>query len=269
MSNKIRVIMAGAGGKMGTIIIKLIAAQKDMILSGALESAKFPGLGKDIGDFAGTGKLGVKIVSDLSQIAAEGDVIVDFTSPASTLANLAAAVKFKKAVIIGTTGFEEQEKKQIAAAGRSIPVVFAPSMSAGVNLLFKLVKEAAKVLKDYDAEIVETHHRFKKDAPSGTALKLGESIAAGRNIDFKNNLIFGRKGLTGERKKDEIAIHAVRSGDVAGEHVVSFGTIGERIELVHRASSREAYGKGAILAVRFIAKAKAGLYDMQDVLQIK
>lgn len=261
--------MAGAAGKMGAVIIKLIAAQKDMVLSGALESDKFPGVGKDVGEVIGTGKLGVTIVSDLSKIAADSDVIIDFTSPASTLKNLAVAVKFKKAMIIGTTGIEEQGKKQITEAGKAIPVVFAPSMSAGVNLLFKLVKEAAKVLKDYDAEIVETHHRFKKDAPSGTALRLGESIAAGRSVDFKKNAIFGREGITGERNPDEIAIHAVRSGDVAGEHVVSFGTIGERIELVHRASSREAYGRGAILAVRYIAKAKAGLYDMQDVLQIK
>ncbi|MCX5776258.1 MAG: 4-hydroxy-tetrahydrodipicolinate reductase [Candidatus Firestonebacteria bacterium] len=269
MSEKIKVIMAGAGGRMGAIIIKLIAAQKDMVLSGALESEKFSGVGKDIGEVIGMGKLGVNIVSDLSKIAPDCDVIIDFTSPASTMANLAVAVKFKKAFIIGTTGIEEAEKKQIAEAGKSIPVVFAASMSAGVNLLFKLAKEAAKVLRDYDAEIVETHHRFKKDAPSGTALKLGESIAAGRDIDFKKNTVFGREGITGERKPDEIAIHAVRSGDVAGEHIVSFGTIGERIELVHRASSREAYGRGAISAVRYIVKVQKGLYDMQDVLGIK
>ncbi|MFH1074911.1 MAG: 4-hydroxy-tetrahydrodipicolinate reductase [Candidatus Firestonebacteria bacterium] len=269
MSNKIKVIMAGAGGKMGAVIIKLILAQNDMVLSGALENEKFQGIGEDIGLVIGTGKLKVTVVSDLSKIAPESDVIIDFTSPASTIKNLAAAVKFKKAIIIGTTGFNDSEKKQITEAGKYIPVVFAPSMSAGVNLLFKLVKEAAKVLSDYDAEIIETHHRFKKDAPSGTALRLGESIAAGRGVDFKKNTVFGREGITGERKPDEIAIHAVRSGDVAGEHVVSFGTIGERIELVHRASSREAYGRGALLAVRFITKAKAGLYDMQDVLGIK
>ena len=264
-----KVIMAGAAGKMGAVIIKLITKEKDMTLAGALESESFAGLGRDIGEVLGTGKLGVIVVADLSKIAPECDVIIDFTSPASTLKNLAVAVKYKKAMIIGTTGFEEGGKKQIAEAGKAIPVVFAPSMSAGVNLLFKLVKEAARVLKDYDAEIVETHHRFKKDAPSGTALRLGESIAVGRAMDFKTNTIFGREGLTGERKPGEIAIHAVRSGDVAGEHVVSFGTMGERIELVHRASSREAYGNGAVLAVRFIAKAKAGLYDMQDVLNIR
>jgi len=264
-----KIIMAGAAGKMGAIIIRLISKEKDLILTGALESESFSGLGKDIGEVIGSGKMGVTVVSDLTKIAPACDVIIDFTSPEATLKNLALAVKFKKAIIIGTTGIEAEGKKQIAEAAKSIPVVFAPSMSAGVNLLFKLVKEAAAVLRDYDAEIVETHHRFKKDAPSGTALRLGESIAEGRAVDFKKNTVFGREGLTGERRKDEIAIHAVRSGDVAGEHVVSFGTIGERIELVHRASSREAYGRGALLAVRYIAKAKPGLYDMQDVLGIK
>ncbi|OGF45952.1 MAG: 4-hydroxy-tetrahydrodipicolinate reductase [Candidatus Firestonebacteria bacterium RIFOXYC2_FULL_39_67] len=265
----IKVIIIGAAGRMGSVITKNIAAEKGVTIAGVIESAKFPGIGKDIGYVTGNGKIGVNLSSNLSEIAAKCDVIIDFTLPASSLKNLEIAVKFKKAVIIGTTGFNDAEKKLIAAAGKAIPVVFAPSMSIGVNLLFKLVKEAAEVLKGYDAEIIETHHRFKKDAPSGTALRLGESIASGKGVDFKKNTIFGREGIVGERKPGEIAIHAVRSGDVAGEHVVSFGTIGERIELVHKASSREAYASGTILAVRYIYKAKAGLYDMQDVLGLK
>ena len=263
--------MAGAAGKMGAMIIRLIKADKSLELVGALEDASSPAIGKDIGEVIGVGALGVKTTADLDSIIEKADVIIDFSVIAATLKTLDTAVQNKKAMVIGTTGFNDAQKKLIAEAAKKIPVVFTPNFSIGVNLLFKLVKEATKVLKDkdFDIEIVEAHHRFKKDAPSGTALKLAQIAAEEKGLDLKKHIVTGRDGAVGERSKDTIGVFAMRGGDIVGEHTVFYTTLGERIELTHKAHSRENFAKGSLVAAKFAAKTKAGLYDMQDVLQIK
>lgn len=267
----IKVIVSGAGGKMGSTIIRLIKTQSDMELVGALESEKFSSLGKDIGEIIGIGKIVVEISSDLTKIINTGDVVIDFSIPSATLKNVEISAKNKKAIVIGTTGFKDEEKEKIKELSKLTPIVLAPNMSVGVNLLFKLVKTATKVLKDkdFDIEIVEAHHRFKKDAPSGTALKFGEVIAKEKGIDLKKIMISGREGITGERDKDSIGIFAVRAGDIVGEHTVTFGGLGERVELTHKAHSRDTFARGALVAARFVIHAKPSLYDMQDVLGLK
>lgn len=267
----IKVVISGAAGKMGASIIKLVVAQSDMKLTGAVESDKFPSLGKDIGEVIGIGRLGVEITGDLSKVIKACDVVIDFSAASAAIKNLEIAIKNKKAVVIGTTGLKDEEKNKIKEYSKQIPVVFTPNMSVGVNLLFKLVKEATKVLKDkdFDIEIMEAHHRFKKDAPSGTALKLASIIADEKKLDLNKVMVTGRNGNTGERAKDAIGVLSVRAGDIVGDHTVVFGSLGERIELTHKAHSRETFARGSIIAARFVAKAKAGLYDMQDVLGIK
>ncbi|MFH1823668.1 MAG: 4-hydroxy-tetrahydrodipicolinate reductase [Candidatus Firestonebacteria bacterium] len=267
----IKIIVSGAGGKMGSTIIRLIKTQSDLKLVGALESDKFAFLGKDIGEVIGIGKIGVETISDLTKIINEGDVVIDFSLPSVTLKNVEISAKNKKAMVIGTTGFKDEEKEKIKKLSKIIPIVLAPNMSIGVNLLFKLVQEATKVLKDkdFDIEIVEAHHRFKKDAPSGTALKFASIIAEEKGIDLKKAMVSGREGITGERDKNSIGIFAVRAGDIVGEHTVTFGSLGERIELTHKAHSRDTFARGAIVAARFVMHSKPSLYDMQDVLGIK
>ena len=266
-----KIIMAGAGGKMGAMIIKQIMADKSLEIVGALEDATSPAIGKDIGEVIGTGKLGVIMVSDLSSIIGKADVIIDFSIVKATLKTLEIAVKNGKAMVIGTTGFKDEEKKLIEEAAKKIPVVFTPNFSVGVNLLFKLVREATKVLKDkdFDIEIVEAHHRFKKDAPSGTALKLAQIAAEEKNLNLKDAMVTGREGMTGERNPDKIGVFAMRGGDIVGDHTVFYTTLGERIELTHKAHNRECFAKGSLVAAKFAAKGKAGLYDMGDVLGIK
>jgi 4-hydroxy-tetrahydrodipicolinate reductase len=256
---------------MGAMIIRLIKADKSLELGGALEDAASPAIGKDIGEVIGVGALGVKTTADLGAIIGKADVVIDFSVIAATLKTLETAVKNNKAMVIGTTGFNDGQKKLIGEAAKKIPVVFTPNFSIGVNLLFKLVKEATKVLKDkdFDIEIVEAHHRFKKDAPSGTALKLAQIAADEKGLDIKKAMITGREGAVGERSKDSIGVFALRGGDIVGEHTVSYTTLGERIELTHKAHSRENFAKGALVAAKYLVKAKAGLYDMQDVLGIK
>ncbi|MFH1563339.1 MAG: 4-hydroxy-tetrahydrodipicolinate reductase [Nitrospirota bacterium] len=266
----IKVIVTGVCGRMGGMIAKLVCEQADMELIGAIERQGLLAIGTDAGEKVGFGKIGIPISERLEEVIASGEVVIEFTNPETTINHLEIAASNHKAIVIGTTGLDEIQIARIKELSRAIPIVFAPNMSIGVNLLFKLVGEVAKVLgDDYEVEIIEAHHHHKKDAPSGTALKLGKVIADNLNRDFNQVVVYGRQGQTGERKKDEIGIFAVRMGDVVGEHTVIFGSEGERLELIHRAHSRLTFVQGAVKAARFVATASPGLYDMQDVLKIK
>ena len=266
----IETVVYGVAGRMGRRLASLITESSDIELVGATECRTNPAVGKDIGELIGLGKLGITVVPALEEIIRCADVVVDFTTPEASLAAAKVYISAGKAAVVGTTGFSDQQLARFRKAISAVPCVFSPNFSVGVNLLFKLVEEAARTLgEDFDIEIVESHHRFKKDAPSGTAKQLAQIAASARGYDFDQAAVYGRKGLTGERKRDQIGIHAVRAGDSVGEHTVLFGGMGERIELSHWASSRDAFAQGALRAVRFVARAKPGLYDMMDVLGLK
>jgi 4-hydroxy-tetrahydrodipicolinate reductase len=259
----IKVVVCGAAGRMGQRIISMIQEEKDMKLAGAIEGSHHPMLGTQISPE-------VKIIHNLEEVAPLADVVVDFTSPKASLDFLAVMAKLKKPLIIGTTGFTEEEIKNIKFITQNFPCLLASNMSIGVNLLFRLVRDVAQKLGDsYDVEIIEAHHNRKKDAPSGTALTLAKEIAMALNRNIKEDLVYGRKGNVGERLPKEIGIHAIRGGDIVGDHTVIFAGSGERLELTHRASSRDTLARGVIRAIRFMAKAKTGFYDMQDVLDLK
>ena len=260
----IRVVINGAAGRMGRRLVALCAAEKDMTVTAALDARAYPALGRDAGELAGIGSLGLPVKCDWDGNA---DVMIDFSSPAGTLARLKECVEQGTAMVIGTTGLSDRQKAHLVAAGEKIAVLQAPNMSVGVNLLFNLVGEVAKALGDaYDIEIIEAHHRFKKDAPSGTALRLAERICSATGRDPATDIVRGRKGMVGERTRREIGMHAVRGGDIVGDHTVSFTTLGERIELIHRAHTRDTFARGAIRAARFVAGKPAGNYRMNDVL---
>ncbi len=265
-----RLVMNGALGRMGRRIIAFAHEDPEITITGAVDSANPGLLGSDIGGIIGVGELGVALSGSLSEALPGADVVIDFTWPEGILETAKICGQAGIPLVMGVTGLPKDKLPEFRALVRSIPCVMAPNMSVGVNLLFRLAAEAASVLgDDYDVEISETHHRFKKDAPSGTANRLAEIIAGvlGRNVEV--DAVYGRKGVTGERGRKEIGIHALRAGDVAGEHTVTFGTIGERIELTHRAHSRDTFAQGAIRAAKFVITAKPGLYDMQDVLGLK
>jgi len=260
----IRVAINGAAGRMGRRLVALASAEDGMQVVAALEQAGHPDLGRDAGELAGCGHIGVTLSSEWRAAA---DVLIDFSTPGGTMLCLAQAVERGVAVVIGTTGLDEQQKQQITEAGKKVGVLLAPNMSVGVNLLFRLVGEVAAALgEDYDIEIGEAHHRFKKDAPSGTALRLAENICAATGREIAEDLVHGRQGLVGERRKKEIGMHAVRAGDIVGEHTVIFSTLGERLELTHRAHTRDTFARGALRAARFLAGREAGMYGMGDVL---
>ncbi len=267
----LKIGVCGAAGRMGCMIIRQIASQADLKLSAALEFAGSPKIGTDAGEQAGCGKLGVDISSDIAKVISDCDVIIDFSSIENTLLSAAVCSSAKKGIVIGTTGFSDAQRAQIESLAKKTAIVLSANMSVGVNLLFKLVKEAAAALKDkdFDIEIVETHHRFKKDAPSGTAMKLARVIADEKGLDLKKVMVSGREGQTGERSKDSIGVFALRIGDVVGDHTVTFGALGERLELTHKAHSRDTFAKGAVIAARFLQGKTEGIFDMQDVLQIK
>ena len=257
----------GAAGRMGRRLIALIAEAEDLKLVAAVEEAKSPALGEDAGEQAGLGRLGLPIAREFPP---DLDVVVDFSSPQGTLAALGFCSRHKKPIVIGTTGLGDQERAQVESAAKRIPCLLSPNMSVAVNLLFRLAADVARALgPEYDAEIVETHHRFKKDAPSGTALKLAESIAAERGLTLGEVAVFGREGKPGERRREEIGVHAVRAGDVVGEHTVIFSSLGERLELIHRAHTRDCFAQGALAAARFLVTRPPGLYSMADVLQAR
>lgn len=263
----VNVIVCGACGKMGMMIIETIHQQEvtnDIRLVGAIERQNHLLIGTNVNNDGG-----IFISSDLGKIIDKADVIIDFTNPVSTMEHLKIATQKGKGIVIGTTGLEESQILELKKSSSVIPIVFSPNMSIGVNLLFKLVKDAAKILgDDYEVEIIEAHHHHKKDAPSGTALKLGKIIAEGLNRDFEKVAVYGRKSIGDARKKEDIGILAVRAGDIIGEHTVMFCAEGERLEFIHRAHNRITFAQGAMRAARFIAGASPGLYEMKDVLTI-
>lgn len=266
----INAAVSGAAGRMGRAIISAMQGNPLITLSGALEGEGSPELGRDAGEAAGTGKLGVKITDAREKVFRKSDVIIDFSTPDAAIRVLEDAVSFKKAAVIGTTGFSHSQRERIKELSVDTRVVLSPNMSVGINLLLKLVHTAAVTLgRDYDIEIIECHHRNKKDAPSGTAVRLAEVIAAALGRDLEKVAVYGRSGIAGERRPEEIGILSVRAGDIVGDHTVIFGAPGERLELVHRASSRETFAFGAVKAAIWITDKPNGLYDMQDVLGLK
>lgn len=266
----IRAVVCGAAGRMGGRIIAMIREASDFILAGAVEQSNSASIGRDAGEVAGIGTLGVPIVGDLGAVVSKGQVVIDFTAPQAAMIHLAIAAQAKAPVVVGTTGFSATDLNRIKELGSAVPCVLSPNMSIGVNILFKVLAQVASTLgEEYDVEIVETHHRFKKDAPSGTALRMAQVVAEALGRELDKTGIYGRKGLVGERGKEEIAIHALRAGDVVGDHTVIFGGMGERIEVTHRAHSRDNFARGALRAAHWVIGRPPGLYDMQDVLGLK
>jgi len=265
----VNVIIAGSSGRMGHALLEAAVNDPELKLIAALDRADCPQLGKDVGELFGA-PCGVKISANVEAALQPGSVLVDFTRPEPSLDYLEACRKAGAGMVIGTTGFTLAQKETIAAAAKDIPIVFAPNMSVGVNLLINLVQAAAKVLAEgYDIEIIEAHHRHKVDAPSGTALRLGEAAAAALGRDLAQCAVYGREGVTGERDPSTIGFATVRGGDVVGDHTVLFAGIGERVELTHKASSRATFALGALRAAKFLAGKKNGLFDMQDVLGLR
>jgi 4-hydroxy-tetrahydrodipicolinate reductase len=258
----VKVIVCGACGRMGGKIIDILSQDNEVELVGAIEAKGHKALGTQV-----TPK--VKVSENLEKVIDKAEVIIDFTNPKVSLENLEVASRFKKAMVIGTTGHTEEQKKLVLEKAKTIPLLMAPNMSLGVNLLFKLAEDVVKVLKGYDIEIIEAHHNRKKDAPSGTAQKLAENIAQVLKLNLKEVGIYGRKGMVGPRKTQEIGIHAVRAGDIVGEHTVIFAGMGERLELTHRAHSRDCFARGAVEGAKWISRQPAGFYDMQDLLGLK
>jgi 4-hydroxy-tetrahydrodipicolinate reductase len=264
-----RIAIAGATGRMGRTLIEAVLKDSFFALAGALEMAGHPGLGKDAGDGSGA-HTGIPVTADVARVVSGSDCLIDFTRPDGTLAHLEACAHAGSAMVIGTTGFELAQKAKIADLARRVPVVMAPNMAIGVNAAFKLVAIAAKILGDsYDVEIVEAHHRHKVDAPSGTALKLGEMVADALGRDLHAVAKHGREGITGERDPRTIGFHAIRGGDIVGDHTVMFAGDGERVEIAVRSGSRMTYALGALRAARFLQDRKPGLYDMFDVLGLR
>jgi len=269
MVNPLKVVIAGCSGRMGHALLESVFADADLVLHGALDRADNPQLGRDAGEQFGR-LSGVKVTSDVAAALNGADVLVDFTRPEASMLYLEACKKAGVGMVIGTTGFSAEQKSAIQAASEKISIVFAPNMSVGVTLLINLVEQAAKVLKDgYDIEVVEMHHRHKVDAPSGTALRLGEAAAHGIGQDLKDCAIYAREGVTGEREAGKIGFATLRGGDVVGDHTVMFAGIGERVEITHKASSRATFAIGALRAAKFLAGKKSGLFDMQDVLGLR
>lgn len=263
----IKIAMLGAAGRMGQTIIRCMARNDGFTLIGAVDAEGHPSIGQDAGSVAGAGALSVPITADAQSACASADVLIDFSFHAAVPDHARLAAETGRPMVIGTTGLTDDELAAVNDAAQQIAVMMAPNMSLGVNLLFALTQKAASVLgTSYDAEIIDVHHRHKKDAPSGTALRLGEKLAIGRDQNFEDVVCYGRAGDTGERPEGQIGIHALRSGDAIGDHVVSFATEGERIELAHSATSRDAFANGALHAARWVTSEGPGLYDMQDVL---
>jgi 4-hydroxy-tetrahydrodipicolinate reductase len=265
-----RIAIAGAAGRMGRNLIQAVHDTEGMALAAALEHPDSTLLGSDAGDLAGLGRLGVALGADLAAVSGEFDVLIDFTRPEPTLANLAICRSAGCRMVIGTTGFSEAQKAEIAAAANDIGVVFAPNMSVGVNLCLKLLDMAARVLGDeVDIEVIEAHHRHKVDAPSGTALRMGEVVAAALDRDLASCAVYGREGHTGERDRRTIGFETIRAGDIVGDHTVLFAGTGERVEITHKASSRMTFANGAVRAAGWLMAQQTGLFDMQDVLGLR
>jgi 4-hydroxy-tetrahydrodipicolinate reductase len=266
----IKVIVAGAAGRMGCRLVALVKDSTALALVGAIEHKGHHALGDDAGETAGSGRAGVSITDDLSALLDRGEVVVDFSAPEATLSHLRVVAQHRRAMVIGTTGFSAAEMEEVKMLARQVPCVCSPNMSVGVNLMYKVIGEMAKTLGDeYDIEVIEAHHRLKKDAPSGTALRIAEVLARAVNRDLNQVGVYARKGLIGERKKGEIGIQSIRAGDIVGDHTILFGGMGERIEVTHRASSRDTFARGALRAARWVVRQPPGLYDMMDVLGLR
>jgi 4-hydroxy-tetrahydrodipicolinate reductase len=266
---QIKLVVAGSAGRMGRALIEAVLDAPDLVLAAALEQKGNASIGKAVGELVGASG-GVRIGDDVAKATASTDVFVDFTRPDGTIAHLAACRKQRINMVIGTTGFGEAQKKEIAAAARDIAIVMSPNFSVGVNVAFRLLDVASRALgRGYDVEIVEAHHRHKVDAPSGTALRMGDVVAQALGRDLKRHAVYGREGVTGERTEETIGFATVRGGDLVGDHTVMFIGDGERLEISHRASSRANFARGALRAARFIATKKSGLFDMADVLGFK
>jgi 4-hydroxy-tetrahydrodipicolinate reductase len=267
----VRAAVAGVAGRMGARIAQLVRETSDIELVAGFERPDHPLVGKDVGEAIGSAPLGITVAAGIGEVLERCDVVIDFTSAAVSLQHLEVASQSRKPMVIGSTGFVAEQLERVhACTGDRIACVLAPNMSVGVNVLFKVVADVARLLgHDYDVEIVEAHHRFKKDAPSGTALKLGQVVAEalGRNLDMVG--VYARHGLTGERENQQIGFQTIRAGDIVGEHTVLFANLGERIEVTHRAHSRDGFARGAIRAAMWVVQQPAGLYDMQHVLGIK
>lgn len=266
----VNIIVSGAAGKMGKRITALAAAHEEIKIVGALEYKEHPSIGSDIGEVAGTGNIGVKLSNDINDIKVKADVLIDFSNPETTVEITKAAAAKGIAMVIGTTGLTFEQTAAIKSYTDKIPCVLSPNMSVGINLLLKILKDVAEVLgDDYDVEVIEAHHRLKKDAPSGTAIRLAQVLADALGRDLEKTAVYTRKGIIGERTKKEIGMQTIRAGDIVGDHTVLFGGIGERIEITHKASSRDTFAGGAVKAALWIAGKEPDLYDMQDVLGLK
>jgi 4-hydroxy-tetrahydrodipicolinate reductase len=264
-----RIAIAGATGRMGRMLIETVLGAEDAELVGALDVVGSPGVGRDAGEFLGRAT-GIKVTDSFDVALQDAQYLIDFTRPTGTLAHALACVRLGVKMVIGTTGLDAQEQVEIRQAASSTAIVFAPNMSVGVNVTLKLLDTAARILaQGYDIEIIEAHHRHKVDAPSGTALKMGEVVANALGRDLSKVAIYGREGVTGERDPSTIGFATVRGGDIVGDHTVLFAGIGERIEITHRAASRLTYAHGSLRACRFLANKENGLFDMQDVLGLR
>ncbi len=264
-----KIAIAGATGRMGKMLIEAVLNSPDAQLVGALEHDSCPLIGEDAGAFLGK-KTGVAITADITKALSDAEFLIDFTRPEGTMAHLAVAQKTGSKMIIGTTGLSPAQIDGLKKASANLAIVFAPNMSVGVNATFKLLEIAAKMLNEgYDIEIIEAHHRHKVDAPSGTALKMGEVIADALGRDLKDCAVYAREGVTGERDPSSIGFATIRGGDIVGDHTVLFAGTGERIEVTHKSSSRATYAQGSLRAVRFLADQKTGLFDMFDVLSLR
>lgn len=269
MATPVKVVIAGCTGRMGHALLECVFADADLVLHAAVDRASNPQIGRDAGELLGK-NVGVKISGNMDEALKNADVLVDFTRPEASLQYLAACEKANVSMVIGTTGFSADEKALIAKTAEKISIVFAPNMSVGVTLLINLVEQAAKVLaQGYDIEVVEMHHRHKVDAPSGTALRLGEAAAKGIGKTLDECAVYAREGVTGEREAGTIGFATMRGGDVVGDHTVVLAGVGERVELTHKASSRATFALGALRAAKYLADKKTGLFDMQDVLGFK
>ncbi|PLX89083.1 MAG: 4-hydroxy-tetrahydrodipicolinate reductase [Desulfuromonas sp.] len=265
-----KVAIIGAAGRMGIRLVHAVLEADGLEVAGAIERSGHPQLGQDIGRIAGVDELGVLVSDDLAATMNDADVLIDFTFPDVTLNNLEICAKLGKMVVSGSTGFTPEQRAAAEQYAKQIPVVLAPNMSVGVNACFKLLKETAKILgDDFDVEVVELHHNKKKDSPSGTAVRMGEVVADALGRDYNQVANYHREGMCGERSPQEIGMQTVRGGDIVGEHTVYFIGMGERIEISHRAMSRDMFARGAARACQWIAHQGPGIYDMQDVLNLK
>lgn len=262
--------VTGAAGKMGRTLIQTITETEGVVLSAAIEQAGSSVIGADAGEIAGVGKLGISLTDDLKSVCNDFNVLIDFTIASATAANMEICAQAGRKMIIGTTGLGEQEKKRLGDLASNIAVVFATNFSIGVNATFKLLEVAAQIFGEtVDIEIIETHHRYKVDAPSGTALTMGEVIANTLGRELQEVAVHGRQGQTGERSRETIGFHSVRAGDIVGEHTVIFASKGERVEITHRAHSRVNFAEGAVKAATWIMQQESGLFDMRDVLGLR